>query len=581
MIYRFVKRPDGTYCVPLTTDAIKDIFGCSPEDVREDFSPIMRAILPADLDKVIDSIESSAKHMTPWQCEYRVQLPGQPIRWLFGQSTPEKMDDGTIIWYGFNANITELKKIKETLSETEARLHKLSDNLPDGFVYQVVVNMKNQERRFVYLSAGVEQVNGITVAEALNDPMLLYEQVIEEDRHLLGIREDLMLAELPPMHAEVRIKVPSGQIKWISINSAPRLLSNDTIIWDGITLDITSRKQAEFHREAVMKELQHEKEFNESLIQKSPAFFVAVSIDGKTIMMNESLLRALGYTEEEVEGKDYLTTFIPKLERKSLSKLFGQLVSTGQPLFHQNPILTKEGEKLLVEWHEIPVFKENTELDYFFGFGIDITEQTKMERELKESFAKLRLGLRSTVRAIAETVEARDPYTAGHQRRVSDLGRAIATEMKLLKDKIDGIRTAGTLHDVGKISIPVEILSKPAKLTDLEFGIIKTHPQSGYDILKNIDFPWPVARMILEHHELIDGSGYPNGLTGDELLIESKILVVADVVEAMASHRPYRPAWGIDIALEEIRKNKDVLYDPNVVDACLRLFDKKGYKLPE
>ncbi len=178
------------------------------------------------------------------------------------------------------------------------------------------------------------------------------------------------------------------------------------------------------------------------------------------------------------------------------------------------------------------------------------------------------------------TVETRDPYTAGHQRRVADLARAIATEMNLPADQIDGIRMAAAIHDLGKISVPAEILSKPTKLTNIEFGLIKTHSQSGYDILKDIDFPWPIARMVLEHHERMNGSGYPNGLTGDNILMESRILAVADVVESMASHRPYRPSLGIEAALEEIEKNKGTLYDNAVADACLRLFREKGYQLP-
>jgi len=157
------------------------------------------------------------------------------------------------------------------------------------------------------------------------------------------------------------------------------------------------------------------------------------------------------------------------------------------------------------------------------------------------------------------------------------VARAIATEMNLPIDRIDGIRMAAAIHDLGKISVPAEILSKPTKLTNLEFMLIKTHSQSGYDILKDIEFPWPVARIVLEHHERMNGSGYPNGLTGDNILMESRILAVADVVEAIASHRPYRPALGVDAALEEIEKNKGTLYDPEVVEVCLRLFREKGF----
>ncbi|MCX5841004.1 MAG: HD-GYP domain-containing protein [Deltaproteobacteria bacterium] len=198
-----------------------------------------------------------------------------------------------------------------------------------------------------------------------------------------------------------------------------------------------------------------------------------------------------------------------------------------------------------------------------------------------EQIRKARKALGATIQAISVIVETRDPYTAGHQRRVSDLARAIATEMNLPIDRIDGIRMAAAIHDLGKISVPAEILSRPTKLTNIEFSLIKIHSQSGYDILKDIDFSWPVARIVLEHHERMNGSGYPHGLTGDNLLMESRILSVADVVESMASHRPYRPALRIEAALEEIEKNRGTLYDNDVVDACLRLFREKGYQIQE
>ncbi|OQY40525.1 hypothetical protein B6228_01455 [Candidatus Atribacteria bacterium 4572_76] len=173
-------------------------------------------------------------------------------------------------------------------------------------------------------------------------------------------------------------------------------------------------------------------------------------------------------------------------------------------------------------------------------------------------------------------VEAKDPYTAGHQRNVSQIATFIAREMKLPQDKIEGIRIASLIHDIGKISIPTEILSKPTTLSDIEFNLIKLHSQIGYDILKSIDFSYPVASVVLQHHERLDGSGYPNNLKGDEILLEAKIIGVADVVEAMSSHRPYRPALGINAALEEISKNKAILYDSKVVDACLKIFKKKA-----
>jgi putative nucleotidyltransferase with HDIG domain len=180
---------------------------------------------------------------------------------------------------------------------------------------------------------------------------------------------------------------------------------------------------------------------------------------------------------------------------------------------------------------------------------------------------------------VSKIIEAKDPYISGHQQRVSQLATAMAKELNLSQDKVEGIRVASLIHDIGKIGLPTEILSKPTKLTDTEFNLIKEHSQKGYDILKSIDFAYPVDQIVLQHHEKINGTGYPNKIKGDKILLEAKIIGVADVVEAMSSHRPYRPALGIDRALEEILKNKGILYDPAVVDACLKLFKEKGFKL--
>ena len=180
---------------------------------------------------------------------------------------------------------------------------------------------------------------------------------------------------------------------------------------------------------------------------------------------------------------------------------------------------------------------------------------------------------------MVSAVEARDPYTSGHQIRSANLARAIGVEMGLPQEKIDGIRMAGSIHDIGKLSIPAEILSKPTRLSEIEFYMIKEHSRRGFEILKDVESPWPLAEIVYQHHERMDGSGYPRHLRGEEILIEARILAVADVVEAMASHRPYRPSLGIDAALNEIEKNGGIFYDGTVVDACLRLFREKGYSL--
>lgn len=205
----------------------------------------------------------------------------------------------------------------------------------------------------------------------------------------------------------------------------------------------------------------------------------------------------------------------------------------------------------------------------------DITEQKLAEEQLRESLIQMRKNLSGTIQAMAMTVETRDPYTAGHQRRTSDIARSIAQEMGLSSEQVDGIRMAGVIHDLGKISIPAEILSKPGLLGKMEYSLIKNHPETGYNILKGIDFHWPVAEIVRQHHERLDGSGYPDGLQGDEIMLEARIIGVADVIEAMSSHRPYRPSLGAAKAFEEILHNRGILYDPAVVDASVRLFSRQ------
>ena len=198
----------------------------------------------------------------------------------------------------------------------------------------------------------------------------------------------------------------------------------------------------------------------------------------------------------------------------------------------------------------------------------DITERKLAEEKLQKTLESLKKAVGATIQVLVSALESRDPYTAGHQSRSANVACAIATEMGLSQDKIEGIRMAGTIHDIGKLSIPAEILTKPSRLTEIEFNLVKDHSRSGYEMLKEVESPWALAEIVYQHHERMNGTGYPRKLKGDEILMESRILAVADVVEAMASHRPYRAALGIDAALEEIEKNKGILYDTAVADAC-------------
>ncbi len=232
---------------------------------------------------------------------------------------------------------------------------------------------------------------------------------------------------------------------------------------------------------------------------------------------------------------------------------------------------------LQVDSHRPGVFRDAEEVERLVELAGDLAYGIRAQQRREESEQTRRAlaqSLEQTIEAIAATIEVRDPYTAGHQRRTTDLAEVIAEALGLDEERRRGLHLAGAIHDIGKISIPAEILSRPGRLSDVEFEVIKTHAATGYEILKGIDFPWPVAQIVRQHHERLDGSGYPDGLQGDEILLEARILAVADVVEAISSHRPYRAALGLDVALEELRAKRGVLFDPDVVDACLALAEQ-------
>jgi response regulator RpfG family c-di-GMP phosphodiesterase len=257
--------------------------------------------------------------------------------------------------------------------------------------------------------------------------------------------------------------------------------------------------------------------------------------------------------------------------------------SIALPLVYEGDVLGV----LTIYATEIEMF-DQSEVVRLMGLSNDLAYgicalRTRIERieagkEIELHVEKLQKALSGTIKVVASTVEVRDPYTAGHQRRVATLARAIAEEMDLNEHQVEGIFMAGVVHDLGKIYVPAEILSKPSRLNDIEFNLIRTHSQVGYDLLKTIDFPWPIAQIVHQHHERLNGSGYPQGLSSEQILIEAKIICVADVVEAMASHRPYRPARGVDVALEHIQEESGTLYDSATVDTCLRLFSEKGFQ---
>ncbi len=249
-----------------------------------------------------------------------------------------------------------------------------------------------------------------------------------------------------------------------------------------------------------------------------------------------------------------------------------------------------QGKTRYIQAQSFEIIDDDGALNGFSLMLRDITARTNAEIDLRrtndaleqrvlERTEKLAKAMEGTITAMAYAVEMRDPYTSGHQRRVADLATAIAVELGMEEDEVEGIQMAAQLHDIGKIRVPFDLLSYPGKLSKEEFALLKPHPVVGYDILKNIDFPWPIAEIIVQHHELMDGSGYPKGLSGDEIIMSARVVTVADVVEAMSSHRPYRPALGTVRALAEIKSGAGSRYDQQVSDACIRVFEKNKYEI--
>lgn len=300
---------------------------------------------------------------------------------------------------------------------------------------------------------------------------------------------------------------------------------------------------------------------------------------GRIRYLNPEAERLLGVSASEVQGErlvEVLHIVNPSRTgavcRDALGAFGAGVVSADHPI-----LVTRRGDRIPIEKHISPIIDEKGRKQGMVLIFRDISLRRRTEEALRDAVCNMRRALEETVNALAVTSEKRDPYTAGHQQRVSALAGAMAEVMGLSVERREGLRVASLLHDIGKIYVPTEILAKPSLLSPMEMSIVKTHSEVGHEILQNIPFPWPVARMVLEHHERVDGSGYPRGLTSEEVLPESRILAVADVVEAMSSHRPYRAALGVEPALAEIGKHRGTRYDPLAVDACLEVFRDKTF----
>lgn len=316
-----------------------------------------------------------------------------------------------------------------------------------------------------------------------------------------------------------------------------------------------------------------------AIVKSSPLGIIVVDPDGIIRFWNRAAEQIFGWREDEVLGRS--TEVLSQKQREAYEEI--RLKTLQKEIFTSVPMsaVRKDRSIMQLSFSAAAIYDEKQRVVGTVIILFDITAKMELEVALKASLKKMSRVVDETVAALASAIESRDLYTASHQKRVASLACAIAKEMGgITDDQLKGIETAAILHDIGKLHVPFELLNKPGCLEDIEFALIKKHPQAGFDILKGIEFPWPVARIVEQHHEHLDGSGYPAGLQGNNILLEARIINVADVVEAMSSHRPYRPSKGIDAALREIRKARGTLYDSKAVDACLAII-RKGYVLHE
>jgi len=370
----------------------------------------------------------------------------------------------------------------------------------------------------------------------------------------------------------IELSVHGFILKPVNVNQLMEVIME---LGNGILLHHEIERKEE-ERKKSAKALREQKVYFERLFESSPEAVVIAQNNGKILQINRTFSDMFGFTNEEAVGAT-IDELISSEELLNEARELTNQVAEGNDIEMEAKRKMKNGELLDVSILGRPIIVDGKQVAVY-GIYRDITDRKKAEDELKESYRRLQKLIQDTVNVLANVVELRDPYTAGHQHNVAQLGVAIAQGMGCSEDMIEGIRIGGTMHDIGKIKVPIRILNKSEMLTDNEWEQIKNHPSVGYELLKDLDFPWQVAKMVLQHHERFNGSGYPNGLKNGEILMEARILAVADVIEAMANDRPYRQSLGLEIALEEIEDNKGILYDPEVVENAVKILKEGSFE---
>ena len=556
-------------------------------------------IHPEDRPEAVRLLEVAKRAGTVYDVDYRFRYSQGGYRWIHDRGVfLDEQTSGGRRMIGMMQDITERKQA-EVLQNAVYRIAQAAESSPSlddlyRSVHQIVgtvmpagnfyIALFDREKDLLSFPYFVDEED--TPPEPLKPSKGLTEYVIRTSRPLLCDE------------AADRDLRSSGEVELVGAPSAIWL--GAPLVVDGVTIGamvvqhyedpkaygqvelrmlefVSSQVARSIERKRADDILRRNQQRLSLHIQQTPLAVIEWDTDFKVLKWNDSAERIFGYTAAEAAGR-HASFIIPESYRSHVEQVWAELMAGGGGTRSTNENVTKDGRVIFCEWYNTALAGEDGRPIGVASLAQDVTQRQRAEEDLREGLVKLRSTLKASIDSLASAIEMRDPYTAGHQERVTRLARAIAVEMGLDEDRVEAIEIAGVIHDLGKLYVPAEILSKPTKLTDLEYAMIKMHAQAGYTILSKIDFPWPIAQIVHQHHELVNGSGYPLGLSGKEILLEARILCVADVVEAMSSHRPYRPSLGIASALEEIAQKRGILYDREVVDACQRLFREKHFK---